>query len=84
MDKTRRLVEAVFVLTLGVLLLGGVLFVMGQAIAVVIGQGSWLALLNDTVKPLICIAASICAIAGFLLSYRHLQKHENQREAATR
>jgi membrane protein implicated in regulation of membrane protease activity len=84
MDQARRFVEAVFVLTLAVLLLGGVLFVMGQAIAVIVGQGSWLVFLNDTVKPLICIAGSICAIAGFLLSYKRLQKHETSREAATR
>jgi membrane protein implicated in regulation of membrane protease activity len=86
MQKTRRYIEAIFVLTLATLLLGGVLFVIGQAAALVLGQGSWLEFLNETVKAPMCIAASICAIAGFLLSYqRHDQKHkETPQEAAKR
>ncbi|WP_461175158.1 hypothetical protein M1D93_20745 (plasmid) [Arthrobacter sp. Z1-9] len=85
MQKTRRFIEAVFVLTLATLLLGGVLFVLGQAAALILGQGNWLEFLNQTVKAPMCIAASICAIAGFLLSYQRHQKHKKTpQEAATR
>ena len=85
MQQTRRAIQAIFVLTLALLLLGGVLFVAGQAIALIAGQGDWLRFFNDAFKPLLCIAASVCAVAGFLLSYNSHQKQEQTRqEAATR
>lgn len=74
MHQLRRATEIVFVVTLAALLLGGVLFVTGQALALIAGQGDWLAFMNDYVKTPMCIAASICAVAGFLLSYKHRQK----------
>ena len=61
MHTIRRAIEVLFVLTLTALLLGGIVFVAGQAIALVAGQGHWLTLLNDTIKAPMCIAASICA-----------------------
>lgn len=81
MNKIRRAVEVLFVLTLAALLLGGVVFVVGQAIALIAGQGDWLALLNETIKTPMCIAASVCAITGFLLSYkRHQNQNQNQEQ----
>jgi membrane protein implicated in regulation of membrane protease activity len=83
MHKTRRAIEVLFVLTLAALLLGGVVFVLGQAVALILGQGSWLAFFNETVKIPMCIAASVCAIAGFLLSYKRRQDQEQPQEART-
>lgn len=77
MHKIQTAVEILFVLTLAALLLGGAVFVTGQAVALIAGQGEWLELLNDTIKTPTCIAASICAIAGFLLSYK---RHKNQKQ----
>ena len=84
MHKIRKAIEVLFVLTLAALLLGGIVFVLGQAVALVFGQGSWLAFFNDTVKIPMCIAASVCAIAGFLLSYKRSQNQEQPQEAQTR
>jgi hypothetical protein len=69
MQKLRHVTTAIFVVSLAALLLAGIVFVAGQALALVAGQGAWLAVLTDAVKGPACIAASICAIAGFLLSY---------------
>jgi uncharacterized membrane protein SirB2 len=84
MHTIRRAVEVLFVLALAALLIGGIVFVAAQAIALVAGQGDWLTLLNDTIKAPICIAASICAIAGFLLSYKRHQDQEQPQEAGAR
>jgi membrane protein implicated in regulation of membrane protease activity len=84
MHKIRRAVEVLFVLTLAALLLGGVVFVIGQAVALIAGQGDWLTLLNETIKMPMCIAASICAIAGFLLSYKRHQNQEQPQKAGAR
>lgn len=85
MHKTRRAIEVFFVLTLATLLLGGVVFVTGQALALMLGQGTWLALLNESLKPPMCIAASAAAVAGFLLSYkRHQKQGQTPKEATTR
>jgi hypothetical protein len=74
MHQIRRTTEITFVLTLAGLLLGGVMLVAGQAIALIAGQGAWLEFLNDSIKTPMCIAASICAIAGFILNYNRYQK----------
>lgn len=85
MHRIRRAIQAIFVLTLATLLLGGILFVAGQAIALVAGQGDWLEFFNDSVKPPLCIAASVCAVAGFLLSYKQDQEQlQTPQEATTR
>jgi membrane protein implicated in regulation of membrane protease activity len=83
MHKIRRAIEVLFVLTLAALLLGGIVFVLGQAVALILGQGSWLAFFNETVKIPMCIAASVCAVAGFLLSYKRRQDQEQPEEART-
>ena len=71
MHTIRRAIQAVFVLTLALLLLGGVFFVAGQAVALASGQGEWLEFFNTAIKDPMCIAASVCAVTGFLLSYKH-------------
>ena len=74
MHRIRRAIAVIFVLTLAALLLGGMMLVAGQAIALIAGQGAWLEFLNDSIKTPMCIAASICAIAGFILNYNRYQK----------
>lgn len=82
MQTSRRFTETVFVITLGALLVGGVLFVAGQAAGLLIGQNSWLEFFNTFIKPPICIAASVCAVAGFLLSYRRPNDRVRRRQKA--
>jgi membrane protein implicated in regulation of membrane protease activity len=84
MHKIRRAVEVLFVLTLAAMLIGGVVFVTGQAAALIAGKGAWLTLLNETIKTPMCIAASACAIAGFLLSYKRHQNQEQPQKAGAR
>ncbi|MBP2266135.1 cbb3-type cytochrome oxidase subunit 3 [Pseudarthrobacter sp. PvP004] len=79
-----KLIQTIFVLTLAALLLGGVVFVAGQSVSLVLGQGEWLTFLNYSLKDPMCIAASICAIAGFLLSYKRHQKQSQPEEARSR
>ena len=83
MHQTRRAIEVLFVLTLAALLLGGVMFVTGQAIALTAGQGDWLEFFNTSVKAPMCVAASVCAIAGFLLSYKQPQNQGQATQEAT-
>lgn len=83
MHKIRKAVEIVFVLTLAALLLGGVLFVAGQAIALIAGQGAWLEFFNESIKTPMCMAASVCAIAGFILNYNRYQKQGQTPQKAT-
>lgn len=84
MSQSRRAIQAIFVLSLALLLAGGVLFVLGQAIALVAGQGGWLVFFDSAVKAPLCVAASICAVAGFLLSYRSRQTQATEQKAGTR
>lgn len=85
MHQIRKGVEVTFVLTLAALLLGGVVFVAGQAVALIAGQGAWLEFINAAIKTPMCIAASACAIAGFLLSYtRRQEQGQTPQEATTR
>jgi hypothetical protein len=84
MQQIRQAIEVLFVLTLAALLLGGVVFVAGQALALIAGQGGWLEFFNESIKTPICFAASICAIAGFLLSYKRHQNQGQRQEARTR
>ncbi|MFF1882230.1 hypothetical protein ACFVVC_12270 [Pseudarthrobacter sp. NPDC058196] len=85
MQTPRRITEIVFAATLAALLVGGVLFVAGQAVGLVAGQNAWLEFFNASIKPVICIAASVCAVAGFLLSYGRPRKpSQHQQEANAR
>jgi hypothetical protein len=84
MHTIRRAIEVLFAVTLAALLIGGIVFVAGQAIALAAGQGDWRALFNDTIKAPMCLAASICAVAGFLLSNKRPQNQEQRQEAGAR
>ncbi|MDQ0866957.1 hypothetical protein [Arthrobacter globiformis] len=84
MQKLRNTINTIFVISLAVLLIAGIVFVAGQALALITGQGDWLAVLNEAVKGPACISASVCAIAGFLLSYKApAQQNNPQQEART-
>jgi hypothetical protein len=84
MQKLQHTISALFVVSLAALLIAGVVFVAGQALALATGQGHWLAVLNEAVKGPACVAASVCAIAGFLLSYKQPAKQDHpQQEART-
>ncbi|MDQ0827836.1 uncharacterized membrane protein YdcZ (DUF606 family) [Arthrobacter sp. B2I5] len=83
MNTPRRFTEILFTVTLGALLAGGVLFVAGQAAGLVAGQNGWLEFFNTYIKPPICIAASVCAVAGFLLSYKRSHQQATQQQEAT-
>jgi membrane protein implicated in regulation of membrane protease activity len=84
MHQIRRAIEVIFVLTLAAFLLSGVMFVTGQATALIAGQAEWLEFFNTAVKTPMCAAASVCAVAGFLLSYKHSQKQAQTAQEATR
>lgn len=66
----RRTLLGIFTLTLGLSLLGGISLVFAQAVALLIGHGPWLVLLNESAKTPVVVAASVCAVAGYLLGYR--------------
>lgn len=67
----RRTLLGIFTLTLGLSLLGGISLVLAQAVALLIGHGPWLVLLDESAKtPVVVVAASVCAVAGYLLGYR--------------
>ena len=84
MQKLQHTINAIFVISLAVLLVAGIVFVAGQVLALVTGQGGWLAVLNEAVKGPACIAASVCALAGFLLSYKKpANQNSPQQEART-
>lgn len=83
MRQIRRCIDVIFVLTLAALLSGGVLFVAGQALALLFGRGDWLEFFNEAIKTPMCVAASVCAIAGFLLSYERPQKQSRTTQEAT-
>jgi len=55
----------------------------GQAVGLMAGQNAWLEFFNNVIKPPLCIAASVCAVAGFLLSYGRPRKEAGQKQEAT-
>ena len=83
MHNIRKAIEVLFVLNLAALLLGGVIFVTGQAVALIAGQGQWLGFFNEFIKTPMCIAASVCAVAGFLLSYKRHQEQVRPQQEVT-
>ena len=81
MHLLRRVVGAVFTLSLAVLLLAGVVFVAAQALALASGQGQWLDALDAWLKVPACVAASVCAVAGYLLGYSRLSQPTEEAHA---
>jgi hypothetical protein len=82
MEKIQRTITCIFTLTLGLSLIGGIVLVLAQAVALAAGQGALLTGLSDALKAPVCIAASLCAIAGFLLSYQVRNTTPNKHRAA--
>jgi hypothetical protein len=66
---TQRIVHIVFVISLAAFLAGGLIIVLAQAATLAAGDNTSLLYLNDAAKLPVCAAASICAVAGFLLNY---------------
>ncbi|BCW68380.1 hypothetical protein NicSoilB4_31430 [Arthrobacter sp. NicSoilB4] len=83
MQQIRRAIDVIFVLSLVAFLGGGVLFVAGQALALIMGQGDWLGFFNEAIKTPMCVAASVCAMAGFILSYQRKQNQSRTAQEAT-
>ena len=67
-----RLLEILFRLSVVVFLVGGVVIVAGQAVAIAAGNASWVEQVATAAEPPTCIAASICGILSFVLSYRSI------------
>jgi hypothetical protein len=65
----KRTVHVVFVVSLALFLVGGIVIVLAQAGTLIAGDSASLVYLNDVAKIPVCVAASICAVTGFLLSY---------------
>ncbi|MGX5358591.1 hypothetical protein [Kocuria sp. KH4] len=80
----RRTLLGIFTLTLGLSLLGGISLVLAQAVALLIGHGPWLVLLNESAKTPVVVAASVCAVAGYLLGYRTPAPTTAQQQEARR
>ena len=67
---THRVFQQLFRLSIVVFLVGGLVVVVGQALGIVLGDAQWVADVEAEVGPPMCIAASICGILSFALSYR--------------
>ncbi|MDR4534578.1 hypothetical protein [Glutamicibacter sp. PS] len=56
-----------FVVSLGIALCGGILFVLWQSIGLVLGDAAILLAPNGLFKIVLCVAASLASIAAYLL-----------------
>ncbi|AEY93996.1 hypothetical protein SHJG_8731 [Streptomyces hygroscopicus subsp. jinggangensis 5008] len=64
-----RLLQPLFRLSVVVFLIGGLVIVTGQAIGIVSGKAQWVVDVETGAQPSVCLAASICGILSFALSY---------------
>lgn len=65
----RNILNAIFVITIGLSIAGGIVFVLLQIIGIVPGNLEFLKSLNANIKPIIVVTCSIAAIASFLMHY---------------
>ncbi|MFI8993743.1 hypothetical protein [Streptomyces sp. NPDC053542] len=72
-----RLLQPLFRLSIIVFLTGGLVIVLGQALGIVLGDARWVAAVQSGAQPSTCIAASICGILSFVLSYRGAERPQN-------
>ncbi|POX37320.1 hypothetical protein C3486_28865 [Streptomyces sp. Ru73] len=79
---THRLLQPLFRLGIVVFLTGGLVIVVGQALGVVLGDARWVAEVQSGAQPSTCVAASVCGILSFVLSYG--RPEENPADAAGR
>lgn len=63
------LTRTTFVTALATALLGGVALIAWQGAGLVAGSGSTVTEPNGTFKTVICVAASVAAIAAYLLTH---------------
>ncbi|MEU6114378.1 hypothetical protein ABZ840_07540 [Streptomyces sp. NPDC047117] len=75
-----RLLQPLFRLSILVFLAGGVVTVLGQTLGIVLGDARWVMQVESSAQPPTCIAASICGILSFVLSYRRSQDARDDAE----
>ncbi|MGY0490004.1 hypothetical protein [Streptomyces sp. WG-D5] len=66
---TRRLLHVLFRLSIVAFLIGGTVTVLGQALGIVLGDAAWVETVAADAGPATCVAASICGMLSFVLSY---------------
>lgn len=64
-----RVIRSLFVLTLVVSIVGGILFVLAQIVALTMGSLDLLKALNGTWKEPLVLTCSLCAVVAFALQY---------------
>ncbi|PRY10834.1 hypothetical protein [Kineococcus rhizosphaerae] len=64
-----RIVRSLFTLATVLLVLGGIVLVGAQAVALVLGRGAWLEAVPEVVGPPTLISASVAGLLAFVLSY---------------
>lgn len=64
----RALLRAVFVASLAIALLGGVAVVLVQSGGMVAGDGGVVDGVNGTFKTVLCVSASVSAVAAYVLA----------------
>lgn len=65
----RRMLTGLFVLSIAIAGVGGLLMVAVQAVGLVAGQAVLVDALNGTYKTVLCVAASVASIAVYLTLY---------------
>ena len=65
----RRMLTGLFVLSIAIAGVGGLLMVAVQAVGLVAGQTVPVDALNGTYKTVLCVAASVASIAVYLTLY---------------
>ncbi|WP_405667256.1 hypothetical protein OG379_35255 [Streptomyces sp. NBC_01166] len=63
------MLQPLFRLSIVAFLIGGVVIVLGQALGIILGNAQWVEHVEASAQPATCIAASICGILSFALSY---------------
>lgn len=64
-----RITRSVFTVATVLLLVGGLVIVGIQAVALVVGRGDWMTAVSESLEPPTFIAASVAGILAFALSY---------------
>lgn len=86
MSRTLSVIRFLFTLATVALVLGGVVLVAGQALALVLGRGAWLEAVPEVVGPPTLVSASVAGLLAFVLSYQRKDReadHESEEDGAT-
>ncbi|WP_432565100.1 hypothetical protein [Kineococcus sp. SYSU DK003] len=65
-----RVLRFTFTLATLLLVLGGLVLVGAQVVAIVLGHGDWLEVVPEVVGPPTMVSASVAGLLAFVLSYR--------------